>query len=62
LDHVDRIGFGRLYIQLEEKSGKRVEEVEEIGTQITWKETVRIRCLEMSNLPNQRSYNILHTA
>jgi len=45
---------------MEEKSGRGVEEVEEIGTQIIWKEAVHIRCLEISNLPNQRSYNILH--
>jgi hypothetical protein len=43
-----------------EKSGRRVQEIEEIGTQIIWKETVHVRCLEMSNLSNQRSYNILH--
>ena len=58
LDNVDRIGFRRLNIQLEEKSGRG--EGEEIGTQVIWRGTVYIRCLEMSNLPNQRNCNILH--
>jgi hypothetical protein len=44
---------------MEEKSERGEEEVEEIGTQIIWKEDVHIRCFEISKLPNQRSYNIL---
>jgi len=37
LDHIDGIGFRRLHIEMEEESGRGVEEEEEIGTQIIWK-------------------------